>query len=76
MRVVVYPADHRPAHVHVWGADYEIVFMLNWPEGPVELRNVGAGKVTKMRIEKTRRSLAPHLVDLCGAWRKHHGNYH
>lgn len=76
MRVVVYPADHRPAHVHVLGPDYEVAFVLNCPDGPMELRNVGGGKVTKMKIEKIRRSLAPRLLDLCDGWRKHHGNYH
>jgi hypothetical protein len=25
-RVVIYTADHRPAHVHVIGAGFEIVF--------------------------------------------------
>jgi hypothetical protein len=76
MRVVVYPGDHRPAHVHVMGADFEVVLTLNCPDGPIELRNIGAGKVTRTRIEKIRRSLVPHLTDLCFAWRKHHGHYH
>jgi hypothetical protein len=76
LRVVVYPADHRPAHVHVMSADLEVVFVLNCPRGPIELRNVGAGRVTKTRIEKIRQILAPHLADLCAAWRKHHGRYY
>jgi hypothetical protein len=38
LRVVIYPNDHRPAHVHVIGADGEAVFNLNCPEGPVVLR--------------------------------------
>lgn len=59
MRVVIYPADHRPAHVHVMGADYEVVFALNCPDGPIELRNIGAGKVSRARIEQIRRILAP-----------------
>ena len=40
LRVVIYPDDHRPAHVHVIGAGGEAVFILNCPEGPPELRNV------------------------------------
>jgi hypothetical protein len=76
MRVVVYPADHRPAHVHVIGADFEVVFELNCPDGPIELRSIGAGKIAKMRVEKIRRSLTPSLLELCDAWRKHHGTYH
>lgn len=76
MRVVIYPADHRPAHVHVMGADFEVVFVLNCPDGPNELRNIGAGKVSKTRIEQVRKVLAPHLDELCAAWRKHHGRYY
>jgi hypothetical protein len=25
-RVIIFPADHRPAHVHVIGAGFEVVF--------------------------------------------------
>src|SRR6266436_5006272 len=38
LRLIVYPNDHRPAHVHVIGRGCEAVFDLNCPAGPVELR--------------------------------------
>src|SRR5437762_12280376 len=38
LRVVIYPNDHRPAHVHVIGAGGEAVFFLSCPGGPPELR--------------------------------------
>lgn len=38
LRVVIYPNDHRPAHVHVMGNGCEAVFRLNAPDGPPELR--------------------------------------
>ena len=38
LRVVVYPNDHRPAHVNVIGRGREAVLNLNCPAGPVELR--------------------------------------
>jgi len=38
LRVVIYPNDHRPAHVHVIGPQGEAVFVPNCPEGPPELR--------------------------------------
>jgi hypothetical protein len=38
LRVVVYPNDHDPAHVHVMGGGCEAVFNLNCPAGPVEVR--------------------------------------
>jgi hypothetical protein len=37
LRVVIYPNDHRPAHVHVIGSDHEAVFRLGCPDGPVKL---------------------------------------
>jgi len=38
LRVVVYPNDHRPAHVHVMDGGCEAVFRLICPAGPVNLR--------------------------------------
>jgi hypothetical protein len=38
VRVVVYPSDHRPAHVHVIGPGWELVFDLNCPDGPPEIQ--------------------------------------
>jgi len=37
-RVVIYPNDHRPPHVHVMRNGLEAVFQLCCPDGPVELR--------------------------------------
>jgi Protein of unknown function (DUF2442)/Domain of unknown function (DUF4160) len=34
LRIVIYSADHRPAHVHVIGRGGEPVFDLNCPKGP------------------------------------------
>ncbi|WP_246688799.1 MULTISPECIES: DUF4160 domain-containing protein [unclassified Mesorhizobium] len=36
--MVIYPNDHRPAHVHVKGAAGEAVFILHCPDGPPALR--------------------------------------
>lgn len=38
LRVVIWPNDHRPAHVHVKGAEGEAVFNLHCPGGPPGLR--------------------------------------
>ncbi|WP_182915673.1 DUF4160 domain-containing protein [Massilia cavernae] len=38
LRVVIYPSDHLPAHVHVIGDGGEAVFDLHCPAGPPELR--------------------------------------
>lgn len=39
LRVVIWPNDHRPAHVHVKGAKGEAVFNLKCPDGSPELRD-------------------------------------
>ena len=39
LRVVIYPNDHGPAHVHVIGGGSEAIFLLRCPSGPPELRS-------------------------------------
>ena len=73
-RVVIYTADHRPAHVHVIGAGFEVVFNLNCPKGPLEVRTI-TGKVSDASIRRIARLVEPEIAAFCAAWRKHHGNY-
>jgi len=71
LRVVIYPNDHRPAHVHVIGRDCEAVFKLNGPEGAPELReNYGfsSGDLSKIKA-----ALTAGAARLCAAWSKIHG---
>ena len=71
LRVVVYPNDHRPAHVHVIGQGHEAVFELNCPQGSVMLReNYGFTRRDLARIE---RALIHNLAALIAAWEKIHG---
>jgi hypothetical protein len=70
-RVVIYPADHFPSHVHVIGGGTEAIFNLNCPNGPVVLReNYGfsRGAVTRML-----KALGQVLPALCQAWSRIHG---
>jgi hypothetical protein len=70
--MVIYPNDHRPAHIHVFGAEREAVFNLNCPAGPAELReNYGFSHREINRIE---RALLHRLDQLCAAWERMHGN--
>jgi hypothetical protein len=70
---VVYPNDHRPAHVHVIGRGCEAVFNLNCPAGPVELReNYGFSRGAITQIGNT---LTDHSAELCAAWESIHGNF-
>jgi len=71
LRVVVYPNDHRPAHVHVIGRGHEAVFELNCPQGGVTLReNYGFPRRDLARIE---RALLQNLAALVAEWEKIHG---
>jgi hypothetical protein len=73
MRVVIYPNDHRPAHVHVQSATAEAVFVLNCPEGPPILReNFGFSRPELGRIA---RELAAKLGGLCANWSEMHGAF-
>jgi hypothetical protein len=70
-RIVVYPNDHRPAHVHVIGMGHEVVFELNCRNGPVELReNYGFSGRELTRIAGM---LDGNLATLCNAWESIHG---
>jgi hypothetical protein len=69
--VVVYPADHVPAHVHVFGGGHEAVFNLNCPTGPVVLReNYG---FSRRAISRIRNALDERIPLLCREWRRIHG---
>ena len=63
LRIVVYPADHRPAHVHVIGPD---------GEGPAELReNYG---LRRGELTVAERAINEHIGGLCPAWEGIHGD--
>ncbi len=71
-RVVVYPNDHRPAHVHVIGAGCEAVFELDCPHGPPRLRESWGFSLKDInRVEKFLRKA---VKSLCIAWEQIHGN--
>jgi len=70
LRVVIYPNDHRPAHVHVIGNGCEAVFNLHCPKGPSELReNFG---FTRKDLTKIVTELNANLALLCAQWRQIH----
>jgi hypothetical protein len=72
LRVVIYPNDHRPAHVHVIGPGCQAVFNLHSSTGPVELReNYGFSRRELRPIERV---LTNHLAALFSEWERIHGN--
>ncbi len=73
LRVGIWPNDHRPAHVHVPGADGEAVFNLNCPGGPPALRESYGFRLADLnRIED---ALAAAIAALCAGWRMIHGDH-
>jgi hypothetical protein len=71
LRVVIYPNDHRPAHVHVMGKDCEAVFRLNAPNGPSDLReNFG---FSKRDLSMIAAELDQRLAELYLQWSAIHG---
>jgi len=73
LRVVIYPNDHRPPHVHVRGAGTEAVFILNCPVGPPTLR--GSFGFTTAELNRIASSLADNLASLCAEWERIHHDY-
>lgn len=70
LRVVIYPNDHSPEHVHVIGADCEAVFVLHCPEGPVTLReSFGFARRQLLRLME---QLGAALDELCSRWESIH----
>jgi hypothetical protein len=70
LRVVIYPNDHSPEHVHVIGAGCEAVFELHCPEGPVMLRE-SYGFATR-QLRHLAEQLNAALLELCSAWESIH----
>jgi hypothetical protein len=72
-RFVIYPADHRPAHVHAIGRGGEAVFNLRCPHGPPELREVYG--FSRSDVVAARTIVSRHLTAICEAWEALHGPY-
>jgi Domain of unknown function (DUF4160) len=71
LRIVIYPNDHRPAHVHAVERGCEAAFDLNCLAGPVEFReNYG---LSRREIKRLHGVLTERLRQLCRAWERIHG---
>jgi hypothetical protein len=71
LRVVIYPNDHSPAHVHVIGSGSSARFQLNCLQGPVVLwENFG---FSPPQLGWILPELTANLALLCEAWRRIHG---
>ena len=71
LRVVIYPNDHQPPHVHVIGNGCEAIVFLNCPEGPPNLReNYG---FSQSELGKILIALQASIQELCEKWSEIHG---
>ncbi|TCL03683.1 uncharacterized protein DUF4160 [Sodalis ligni] len=69
-RVMIYTMDHLPPHVHVIGANGQVVFVLL--KDNIELREmIGVKPKELAEIEK---ELLNQLPQLQSAWEQIHGN--
>ncbi|AQS86030.1 MAG: DUF4160 domain-containing protein [Acetobacter aceti] len=68
-RVVIYPNDHHPAHVHVIGGDGEAVFVIGKPARLIRSTGLSARDITTAQdvIEKNAEKLIQE-------WSAIHGN--
>ena len=73
LRAVIYPNDHRPAHVHVMGNGCEAVFELHCPDGPPELRVNYS--FTRKQLGLIAAWLMDNLAQSCAEWRHIHGDF-
>lgn len=71
LRVVIYPNDHRPAHVHVIGRGCEALFFLRCPGGPPELRENFRFAASEVSVIID--ALAIEVRRLCRRWEELHG---
>jgi hypothetical protein len=73
LRVVIYPNDHSPAHVHIAGTENKAIFYVNCPIGPVSLRENNG--FTQRQLNRIAEALNRHIAELCAAWKEIHAYY-
>jgi uncharacterized protein DUF4160 len=70
LRVVLYPNDHSPPHIHVIGKTAEAVLELHCWEGPVTLRE--SYGFQKKKLRRLMAELDTQLELLCNEWETIH----
>lgn len=70
---MIWPNDHRPAHVHAKGAEGEAIFIVHCSDGPPELRESFGFKLPE--VNRIGDALGAKIAALCAAWRTIHGRY-
>ncbi len=73
LRVVIYPNDHRPPHVHVLGAGAEAVFNLIGTEDGVILRT--SQGFSTAQLNRIAEALKTARAQLLAQWERIHDHY-
>ena len=68
---MMFPNDHPPPHVHVFGNGGEALFYLNCSSGPPTLRD--RYRLSEAEVNRIRVALLPHIPQLCAIWEEMHG---
>lgn len=71
-RIVVYPNDHRPAHVHAVGPDGEGRFALGSAPGDVYLMDVDG--IPRAELRKIAEQIIDRHQECLDKWREIHGD--
>lgn len=72
LRVVIYPNDHLPIHVHVIGNGCEAIIKLHSSDGKLEVReNYG---FSEKELKAIKNALTPKRVQLIHQWSIIHDN--
>ncbi|WP_425432491.1 DUF4160 domain-containing protein [Granulicella rosea] len=71
-RIVIFPNDHTPAHIHAIGPDVAAIFTLNCWRGPVVRRSSDQTKLADERA--LLQFVSDNLEVLCKAWETIHGD--
>jgi hypothetical protein len=71
-RVVIFPNDHRPPHVHVIGVEEHARFELLCDLGQARL--LSSLGFDQSQLRKIATYLQTHLVHLCSEWGRIHGH--
>jgi len=71
-RVTVHTNDHPPPHVHALGKGLDARFVLNCPEGPIELWDF-LGPWKWQELNELGAEIAERLDACCTKWSEIHG---
>ena len=72
-RVVIYPNDHLPPHVHVVGVEKHARFELLCDLGQVRLLSIIRFGLGQLKLIEA--YLLNHLAHLCSEWGRIHGHH-